>query len=333
MRAASRRGRPRLHCAPMTLASEQPAEAVDARKAAVVALMDRDGAAVFRYCAGMLGEEEAAALLPVLLAHVCEHATAEATASERSVMLYTMAHNRCMHRSRNGGQAPTGAGLDDDMQRKVERSLAQLRPFGRDALLLRSVAGLGWEDMATICAAPLHRLPNRVARAWRIVAHHAAEGGTNPAEAPLQRPRGRSVSRDAAAWAPIREDARAFVQYRQHLRARWADVQPPEGWRARVWAVVEEERRKEQERIVQAERAAAEKQRLAEAQRRAAIEQAQRAARAEADARAQARRTRTQEALEAFRQQAAEPESSRGPWLAVGVAVLVAAVAVLWLWA
>lgn len=135
---------------------ETAASDPSAAREAVDRLMQAHGVEVYRYCVAMLGSEGAAAMLPTIFGHLKEHAAEHEGQVERLVVL-AVAHNRCIERSRTGGRPPTGQGLEEDASRVV-RAMAQLKPVGRDALLLRAVLGLRWSELERVCGVPTARI-------------------------------------------------------------------------------------------------------------------------------------------------------------------------------
>jgi DNA-directed RNA polymerase specialized sigma24 family protein len=236
-----------------------------AAREAVDRLMQAHGAEVYRYCVAMLGPQGAAAMLPTIFGHLQDHAAEHDHRVERLVAL-AVAHNRCIERSRTGGRPPTGQGLEEDAARVV-RALAQLKPVGRDAVLLRSVLGLRWPELERVCGVPTARMLERVCRGWRNAAEAAAGRTTGPG----QRPPGQRLGEAEEAWAAIREDARRFSALRRALRDAISSHVPAEGWQDEVWQRLAQER-EDQRRLASeraAERAAAEAARAAKAAARA----------------------------------------------------------------
>jgi DNA-directed RNA polymerase specialized sigma24 family protein len=160
--------------------SDTPAPDLASAREAVDRLMQAHGAEVYRYCVAMLGLEGAAAMLPTIFGHLQEHAAEHDHQVERLVAL-AVAHNRCIERSRTGGRPPTGQGLAEDATRAV-RAIAQLKPVGRDAVLLRSVLGLRWPELERVCGLSTTRMLERVCRGWRNAAEAAAGRTTGPGQ-------------------------------------------------------------------------------------------------------------------------------------------------------
>lgn len=279
------------------------------------------GATLHRYCEAMLGAEGAAALLPTILGHLHEHAHAVEPGDERRLVL-AVAHNRCIERSRTGGRPPAGQGLGDDVAPMV-RALALLRPVGRDALVLRSGLGLRWAELERVCGVPTERLVVRTCRAWRNVAT-VADGGR---PGPGQRPKGRRLDDDPAAWAAIREDARRFVALRRALREVLEGYAPAPGWLEDAWQRLEQEQaeQREQAALRAAERAAAAR---AEAEQLAAQARAAEAT-ASGGAFSGSSVDEDEDELEPEPEPAARPRSWR--WLAAGVVLALVGLAARWL--
>lgn len=241
-----------------------------AAREAVDRLMEAHGPEVYRYCVAMLGPEGAAAMLPTIFGHLQDHAAEHELPLERLVAL-AVAHNRCVERSRTGGRAPTGQRLDAEVAR-VARAIAQLKPVGRDAVLLRSVLGLRWPELERVCGVPTARMVERLSRGWRNTGEVVAGRPASIAG----RPAGQRLRETDQAWAAIREDARRFVGLREALREATRSYVPPDGWRDEVWQRLEDAREDQRRVAIEraAERAAAEAARAAKASEAAAAERA-----------------------------------------------------------
>lgn len=275
------------------------------------------GALLYRYCAAMLAVDGAEALIPTIVGHLQDHADEVEAGHERLVVL-AVAHNRCMERSRTGGRPPSGQGLAP-VQARAVRALAQLRPVGRDAVVLRLLLGLRWSELERVCGQPTARLVMRTCRAWRNVAL-AVEGGQT---GPGQRPKGKRLSEDASAWESIRKDARRFVGLRRVLREVIEGYEPPDDWQDQAWLRLEEERAEQQRqaRVREAERAAAERE---AAERAAAASEA-----AEAKPSVGAFSASSVDEDEHEPEAPARPRSWR--WIMVGVVLAVVGLAARWL--
>lgn len=241
-----------------------------AAREAVDRLMEAHGLEVYRYCVAMLGPEGATAILPTIFGHLQEHAAEHEPRVERLVAL-AVAHNRCIERSRTGGRPPTGQGLEGEVARVV-RAVAQLKPVGRDAMLLRSVLGLRWSELERVCGVPSARVLERLCRGWRNTGEVVAG---RPARL-ASRPPGQRLGETDEAWTPIRDDARRFVGLREALREATRSYLPPAGWQDEVWQQLEAEREDQRRLAIEraAERAAAEAARAAKASEAAAAERA-----------------------------------------------------------
>lgn len=293
-----------------------------AAREAVSRVMEAHGAEVYRYCAGMLGPEGADAMLPTIFGHLQEHAAGHEQPVER-LMALAVAHNRCIERSRTGGRPPGGQGQEGEVG-QVLRAFVQLKPVGRDALLLRSVLGLRWSELERVCGVPTARMIERVCRGWRNVAEVAAGRSAGPG---LRPPPGQRLAEPDEAWAPIREDARRFVALRRALREVTLARSPAEGWAEAAWLRLEQER-EDQHRVAlerAAERAAAEAARAAKA--------AARASEAEAAERAAAERAAGAftSAVDEDEAEAPAPRARSWRWLGVGVALALVGLAARWL--
>lgn len=294
-------------------------EAVAAREV-VDRLMQAHGAEVYRYCVIMLGPDGGSAMLPTIFGHLEDHA-AERDGGVDRLMALAVAHNRCVERSRTGGRPSTAQGLAGETAH-VMRGFAQLKPVGRDAVVLCSVLGLRWSELERVCGVPTARMIERVCRAWRNVAEVAAGRSAGPGK----RPAGRRLGEDDEAWAAIREDARRLVALRQALRDLTVGHVPAAGWRDAVWQQLAQER-EDQRRVAlerAAERAAAEAARVAKAA-------AERAA-AERAAAAPPVGGAFTAAVDEDEAEAAPPRSvRRWRWLVMGVALAVVGLAARWL--
>ena len=297
---------------------DTPASDPAAAREAVDRLMQAHGVEVYRYCVAMLGTDGAAAMLPTIFGHLQEHAAERDGQLERLVAL-AVAHNRCVERSRTGGRPPTGQGLEEDAARAV-RAIAQLKPVGRDAVLLRSVLGLRWPELERVCGVPTARMLERVCRGWR----NAAEAAAGRTAAPGQRPSGRRLGEADEGWAAIREDARRFVALRQALRDATLGHAPAEGWQDEVWQRLTQEREDQRRLAIEraAERVAAEAARAAKA-----------AARAAAAAAAEQRGGAFTAAVDEVEAQAPTPpvRARSWRWLTVGVVLALVGLAARWL--
>jgi hypothetical protein len=282
--------------------------------------MQAHGAEVYRYCLTMLGPDGGAAMLPTIFGHLQEQA-AEREGGVDRLMALAVAHNRCIERSRTGGRPATAQGLTGEAG-QVVRGFAQLKPVGRDAIVLRSVLGLRWTELERVCGVPSARMIERVCRAWRNVAEVAAGRSAGPG----QRPAGRRLGETDEAWAAIRADARRIVALRQALRELARGRVTADGWQGEVWQRLAHER--EDQRRVALERAA----------ERAAAEAA-REARAAAE-RAAAEQAAVEPVGGAFNAAVDEDEAEapaptvglrRWRWLAMGVVLAVIGLAARWL--
>jgi DNA-directed RNA polymerase specialized sigma24 family protein len=295
---------------------------LDAAREAVSRLMQAHGAEVYRYCVAMLGPEGAAAMLPTIFGHLQEHAAAHDHPVER-LMALAVAHNRCIERSRTGGRPQSGQGQEGEVGR-VLRAFAQLKPVGRDALLLRSVLGLRWSELERVCGVSTVRMIERVCRGWRNTAEVAAGRSAGPG---LRPPPGRRLGEADEAWAPIREDAQRFVALRRALREVTLAPAPAEGWEDDVWQRLEQER--EDQRHVALERAA--ERAAAEAAR--AAKEAARSSEAAAAERAAAERAAGAFTSSVDEDEAEDPAPRARSlrWLGVGVALALVGLAARWL--
>jgi len=288
-----------------------------AAREAVDRVMQAHGVEVCRYCVAMLGPDGGAAMLPTIFGHLQDHAAEHAYQVERLVAL-AVAHNRCIERSRTGGRPPTGQGLEDDAGRVV-RALAQLKPVGRDAVLLRSVLGLRWAELERVCGVPTDRMLERVCRGWRNTAEAAAGRTVGPG----QRPPGRRLGEGDEDWAAIREDARRFVALRGALRQATLQPAPAEGWQDEVWQQLAQAREDQRRLAIEraAERAAAEAARAAKAAARAS----------EAAAAEPTGGAFTAAVDEAEAEEAPAPRTRSLRWLTVGVVLALVGLAARWL--
>lgn len=304
---------------------DTPSSDLAASREAVDRLMQAHGVEVYRYCMAMLGRE-GAALLPTIVGHLQEHA------AERGVERLTalaVAHNRCIERSRTGGRPPSGEGLLGEPARVV-RALAQLKPVGRDAVVLRSVLGLRWSELERVCGVPSERMLERVCRAWR----NAAEVAAGRSVGPGQRPAGQRLGEANEAWAAIREDARRFVALRRALREAVLGQAPTAGWHDDLWQRLEQQR-EEQRRLASqraAERAAAQAAHAAKVAARAA--EAERAASLpSAGASAGAPAGPFTAAVDEDEAEASDPpvRARAWRWLTVGVVLALVGLAARWM--
>lgn len=298
-------------------------------------LYDTQGRAIYRYCFGMVGGDRAADLLLELLVHVRQQMPADADDMQRLATLRKVAHNRAMAAAREQPRPPVGtmraghSGEPDDPEAQMLVGMVGVRPFGRDVLLMREVSGGSTSELAAICGAPVHRVTNRIARAWRILDHYASTEGASTESSPLRRPSGQRLGSGAEQWAAIRQDARHYAARREQVRAWLAHVEPPADFRARLVATIEAAEADARHRAEQAAAAAArarrqaERQRLIEQQR--AEHQRQQATIDRAKERGRARRG----ALESGAPKAGARRPSS--WATIGLAVLLAAIFVRWL--
>jgi DNA-directed RNA polymerase specialized sigma24 family protein len=300
---------------------DTPASDPAASREAVDRLMQAHGVEMYRYCMAMLGHD-GAALVPTIVGHLQQHAAERGV--ERLTVL-AVAHNRCIERSRTGGRPPSGEGLLGESARVV-RALAQLKPVGRDAVVLRSVLGLRWSELERVCGVPSERMLERVCRAWR----NAAEVAAGRSVGPGQRPAGRRLGETDEAWAAIRDDARRFVALRSALREAVLRHAPAEGWRDELWQRLEQQR-EDQLRLASeraAERAAARAAHAAKAAARAA--EAERAASPSSAGAAAGPFTAAVDEDEA---EATDPpvRTRTWRWLTVGVALALVGLAARWM--
>lgn len=262
--------------AAMSVASDEPEgerEGVESRQW-LDRLIASHGGTVHRYCAAMLGEDEAVAMVPLVFAHVYEHAEAGTDPEALRGVVHAVARNRCIQRSREGGRAPQGPReWKDRMEAWAVSGVSELRPIGRDVFALRQGLGLGWAELEEVCGVTRNRGVQRVCRAWRIAGLHATSGGRFAGEIETRRPVGRVLDEEPETWATIREEAEWYFDMRAAYRramARWVVF---EGLAGEVWRTIEEAReevREEERRGVEREAekvARVEAERIAEAER------------------------------------------------------------------
>ncbi|MCH9686624.1 MAG: hypothetical protein K0V04_34650 [Deltaproteobacteria bacterium] len=241
----------------------------DAVRARVTAMLQAHGDAISGYCVAMVGEDGARALWPTIFGHLEQRFSADMPVSERRLTAYAVAHNRCVQRCRTAktaGEVGMGpVGLLDPGEIRAIGGLAQLRPLGRDAFVLRMVLGLTWDELARVCGVERPRLMVRVNRAWRRMAHLSDPRAEGPA--PMERPPGSPLSDSASQWMAIREAGAELLLLRDKVRSVLARHGQEPGWCAAMWQQLDAQR-EHQLRTAQARAA----EREAEAQARAAAQ-------------------------------------------------------------
>ncbi len=299
-------------------------------RAVVTSLMDAHGASIHRYLVAMLGPEDAQALWPTIFGHLAERVAEGIEPNARRLTTYALAHNRCLERCRSGGSPGLGPqGLLDAAEIEAVRAMAQLRPVGRDAFVLRCVTGLPWDELSRVCGVPRVRPMNRVNRAWRRLGHETDPQAQGPAL--MERPTGAPLTEQPDQWSAIREQARHLLAVRELLRRVVARHAPAPGWVQDTWIRLDEQR--EQARL-DAETRAVERAAKAEAEAVAKAE----AERVEAEAKARGGSegvagTHHHASVEGDAEQdvATAPRTRPWGWIAIGVALAVIGLAARWL--
>ncbi len=277
-------------------------------RAAINALVEAHGAAVHRYWVAMVGPQSAASVAPTVFGNLYDLATEERLQPPIGLLVHAVSHNRCLQYSRTPpGRAAIRA--MDEAESTTIRALAQLKPIGRDALVLRFGLGLRWEQLERVCGAPALRMMDRVCRALRRVRHHFEAGGHAEQPAPLEpRVDGEPLGDEPAQWAAIREQLRRVAAIRQAIRATLTDGGAVDELREAVWRAREQAREQEEQRARDRQEAEAQQQaQLEREQARARHEQAEREAKAQVE-RAEAERAEADRRTEADRQARAEAQ-------------------------
>ncbi len=206
----------------------------------------------------MLNPSAADDVLGALFRYVEEHMGEDTDPRSPVTRLTIMAvaHNRSLERCRTGGKASKGEGLAED-DAAIVAAFAGLRPIGRDALLMRFVVGLTWDEMERVCGVPGSRMRRRTCRAWRRM----GEVLSPPVE-PLAESAGQDDSEDR--WfAAVRHEATRFMPLRTRLRQTYGRVvEPPSDWMTTIWGLVDEQ---EQQARLRAEQAAEAARKIEEA--------------------------------------------------------------------
>jgi len=229
--------------------------AAEERREVADRLLASHGAFVYRHGVGMLGEGSATEVFVSMFDYVHEHLAEPSEASTRGEgahpTLHAMVYNRCIEHARSGGDRPVSDAWSGD-ERRVMEAFGRLKPVGRDALLRRLVEGARWSEQERTCGVPSKRMHMRVCRALRRMASldglPRVESGADAGESSS------AESETGWQWSAIRRSAAEFVALRRTLRRvcdRWAT--PPDGWRAEVWAQLDE-RREEKRRAAEAAR-------------------------------------------------------------------------------
>lgn len=122
------------------------------------ALFDAHRDGVFRYLSRIVGQGDAPDLTQEVFLRVARSPVPDTTADGERAWVFRIARNLALNHRRDAGRRPSTVELADvsrsapqETAAAMRQALDRLAPLDRDVFLLREVAGLSYDEIATAC--------------------------------------------------------------------------------------------------------------------------------------------------------------------------------------